>query len=232
MVEDDEATVEILAFALRRAGFESLHASTIPAARQVLAEAKPDIALLDVHLGPENGFELLREIRRQSSMPVIMLTAEDEESAKIRGLGQGADDYVTKPFSYPELVARIAAVLRRAAPSTAAAAMPSGELRAGSLTLNAATHSATKNGEPVKLTPSEFRLLQCLLARSGTVVEQRAVLREVWGPEYLYDGQLLRPLVHRLRKKLEDDPDHPRLVRTVPGVGLMLCPPEVDGPVD
>ncbi|HEU5315864.1 MAG TPA: response regulator transcription factor [Chloroflexota bacterium] len=222
LVEDDAHTVEILTFALQRAGFEPIHVASGPAALQCVQDAAPDIILLDVGLTGMSGFDVLREIRQHSSVPVIMLTARDEEPDKVRGLELGADDYVTKPFSYREVIARLTAVLRRVAADSVDRAATQGPLRAGPLALDTRTHSVTMNGMPIRLTRTEFRLLQCLMQRPGTVVPQRLLLRDVWGPAYVRDSSLLRPVVYRLRRKLEGGTADEELLRTIPGVGLLL----------
>ncbi|HET7767796.1 MAG TPA: response regulator transcription factor [Chloroflexota bacterium] len=230
VVDDDEHLVDMLAYALRRAGHEVISAGSSAQALACIRDAVPDAAVLDVNLGGENGFDLLRSLRRTSQVPVIMLTAVDEELDKVRGLELGADDYVTKPFSYRELIARIGAVLRRrqgAAPAVgpggAGSGAPDGaELRAGPLTLNPQTHVATQDGTPLDLTATEFRLLECLMRRPGAVVPSRTILKEVWDYDDPRDRDLIRATLYRLRRKVESDPSQPALIQSIPGVGLKL----------
>jgi two-component system response regulator RegX3 len=224
LVDDDRELVDLVGFALKRAGFSVLTAHDGPAARALLKEQRPDLAVLDVNLGSWNGFELLKEIRRGSEIPVIMLTARHREEDRVQGLELGADDYVTKPFSHRELTARIRARLRRPGGEWSAPEPAETRLQAGPITLNLAEHTATKGDEPLGLTVTEFRLLHYLMTNAGSVVPTRAILKHVWGHEDPTAKDVVRVTVHRLRRKLEADPDDPRVLHTVPGVGIMLKP--------
>jgi two-component system response regulator VicR len=225
VVDDDRDLVEMVNFALKRAGFDVLRASDPQTVMRTIADSDPDLAVLDVNLGAWNGFDILRDIRRVSQIPVIMLTGRDAEDDKVRGLELGADDYVTKPFSYRELIARIRTNIRRHRAEDGDARSVQSELAVGGLTLNVAEHVAAKHGQPLKLTVTEFRLLQCLMESAGSVVATRALLRRVWGYDDPSGADLVRVTVYRLRRKIEDDPSNPVLVHTVPGVGVMLKPP-------
>jgi len=229
LVDDDRDLLELLCFALSRAAFATHAAYDAPMALRLLDEARPDLAVLDVDLGDWDGFDLLRELRRRSQIPVILLTARDGEEDKVRGLDLGADDYVTKPFSHRELIARIRAHLRRLGNGALTPGPVHAQLQVGPITLDLALHRVAKNGQPLSLTLTEFRLLHYLMANAERVVPTRDVLHHVWGyDDDLGAADLVRVTVHRLRRKLEDEPAKPRLLHTVAGVGIILKP----GPVD
>jgi DNA-binding response OmpR family regulator len=225
VVEDDQDLIEMLRFALTRVGYEVAQTSNPTEAMRLLRETEPDLAVLDVNLGPWSGFDLLQDLRRVSQIPVIMLTGRHAEEDKVRGLELGADDYVTKPFSYRELIARIQANIRRhegAAGNQELAPKTQPATHVGPLTLNSAEHTVSKDGKALKLTPIEFRVLECLMQRAGTVVPTRALLKEIWGFDDPSGADLVRVTVYRLRRKLEDDPSAPALIQTVAGVGVIL----------
>ncbi len=224
IVEDDRELVDLLTFALRRAGFDVLPAYDSPTALKLLEADRPDLAVVDVNLGSSNGFDLVRDLRQRSRLPVIMLTGRHAEDDKILALELGADDYVTKPFSHRELIARIRAHLRRGAKEWSPPAPPEPVLQVGPIVLNVAEHAATKGRQPLDLTVTEFRLLRYLMSNPGRVAPTPAILKQVWGYDDPRGTDVLRVTVHRLRRKLEDDPDHPRLLHTVPGVGVTLKP--------
>jgi DNA-binding response OmpR family regulator len=165
---------------------------------------------------------VLNDLRRRTELPVIMLTALDSEEDKVRGLEGGADDYLTKPFSHRELIARIRAQLRRSGQEVGARRAPATRLEVGSITLDLAEHSVTKSGQQVSLTVTEFRLLHCLMTNAGTVVSTSTLLKQVWGYQDPGGSDVVRVTVHRLRRKLESDPARPHLLHTVPGVGVLL----------
>jgi len=219
LVVDDEPDV---------VGFEALlvlQAGLVPVpvcdAKEVLAVMErehPDIVLLDIVLGEIDGFELLTELRRRYDVPVILVSAKASEEDKVRGLELGAQDYIVKPFSSLELIARVRAHLRSRRESTGAHAV----LQAGPLAMDVDGHVVTKNGREVALTATEFRLLQHLLARAGTVVPTSVLAKEIWGYDDASTREVVRVTLHRLRRKVEDDPSHPQLVQTVAGVGVKL----------
>ncbi|MBV9169020.1 MAG: response regulator transcription factor [Chloroflexi bacterium] len=223
LVDDDRELVELLAFALTRAGLDPIRAHDANSALRVFEERHPDLVVLDINLGGSSGLDVLKDLRRISELPVIMLTALDSEEDKVRGLDLGADDYLTKPFSHRELIARIRAQLRRNSQEQlhgATSRPPENQLSVGDITLDVAEHSVTKAGKPISLPVMQFRLLHCLMSNAGTVVPTATLLKQVWG----YDpgvSDVVRVTVHRLRRKLQDDPARPML-HTIPGVGVLL----------
>ncbi len=185
-------------------------------------EERPDLVVLDVQMPPPDGFEVCRRIRENSQVPILMLTVRDATLDKVRALDLGADDYLTKPFDHLELLARLRALVRRSGIGSDA---PISCLAAGELTLDFAAKEVRVGGEEARLTPTEYRLLEVLVRRAGSVVPHRTLLEEVWGPEYVADPQYLKVFVRRLRNKLGDDPEHPRYIHTVRGVGYRFAPP-------
>ncbi len=222
LVDDDRELIDLLAFALKRAGLEPIAAHDARAAVRVFEERQPDLVVLDINLGGSSGLDVLKELRRRSQLPVIMLTALDSEEDKVRGLEAGADDYLTKPFSHRELIARIRAQLRRSAQEWSPRRAPETRLQVGTVTLDLAEHSVTKSGQQVSLTVTEFRLLHCLMTNAGTVVPTGTILKQVWGYQDAGGSDVVRVTVHRLRRKLEQDPTRPLLLHTIPGVGVLL----------
>ncbi len=222
LVDDDRELIDLLAFALKRAGLEPVAAHDAVSALRLFDERKPDLVVLDINLGTSSGLEVLKELRRRASLPVIMLTALDSEEDKVRGLEAGADDYLTKPFSHRELIARIRAQLRRSGQEWPAARAPQTRLQVGPITLDLAEHSVTKSGQQVSLTVTEFRLLHCLMSNAGTVVSTATLLKQVWGYQDPGGSDVVRVTVHRLRRKVEQDPARPHLLHTIPGVGVLL----------
>jgi DNA-binding response OmpR family regulator len=222
LVDDDRELIDLLAFALKRAGLEPIAAHDAAAAVRLFEEHQPDLVVLDINLGAASGLEVLKDLRRRSQLPVIMLTALDSEEDKVRGLEAGADDYLTKPFSHRELIARIRAQLRRGGQEWPVRQAPQTRLQVGSITLDVAEHTVTKSGQPVSLTVTEFRLLHCLMTSAGIVVSTAALLKQVWGYHDPGGSDVVRVTVHRLRRKLEQDPARPKLLHTIPGVGVLL----------
>jgi two-component system KDP operon response regulator KdpE len=213
--DDEPHIVRALKILLREAGFDALPAETAAGALQVATLHRPDAAILDLLLPDGDGAEVCRSIREWSDMPIIVLSAVGEEDHKVRALEAGADDYVTKPFSPRELVARLQAALRRAAPEP-------GEpvIRADGLEVDLGARRVRVGGEEVHLTPTEFDLLRTLTRNRGRLLTHRALLKEVWGQAYTDDIPTLRTTVARLRRKIEPDGDGgPRYIRTDPGVG-------------
>ncbi|MCA1644304.1 MAG: response regulator transcription factor [Chloroflexi bacterium] len=222
LVDDDRELIDLLAFALKRAGLEPIAAHDAASAVRTFEEQKPDLVVLDINLGGASGLDVLKELRRRAQLPVIMLTALDSEEDKVRGLDLGADDYLTKPFSHRELIARIRAQLRHGGREWPVRRVPETRLEVGSITLDMAEHSVTKAGQLVSLTVTEFRLLHCLMSSAGTVVPTATLLQQVWGYNDPGGSDVVRVTVHRLRRKLEADPTRPSLLYTIPGVGVLL----------
>lgn len=222
LVDDDRELIDLLAFALGRAGLDPVAAHDGASALRLYEETQPDLVVLDINLGNSSGLDVLRELRKQSWVPVIMLTALDSEEDKVRGLEAGADDYLTKPFSHRELVARIRVQLRRTGQEWQARRAPETRLEVGSIVLDVAEHSVTKGGEPVSLTVTEFRLLHCLMSNAGHVVSTSQLLKQVWGYHDPAASDVVRVTVFRLRGKLEHDRTRPNLLHTIPGVGVLL----------
>ena len=229
MVEDEAAITEPLAEALAREGWESAVAATAAGGLELADQLRPELVLLDVMLPDGSGYDVCRELRRRSEVPIIMLTARGEETDRIVGLEVGADDYVVKPFSARELVARIRAVLRRAQREPAADAEP---LEIGDVRLDPARHEASLSGEPLDLTRKEFELLQMLMRNAGTVVSRDQLIDEVWDVNWFGPTKTLDVHVSGLRKKLRDDPAAPRYVHTVRGVGFRFADAEELGAAD
>ena len=217
IVDDDPDLLALVGFALAQSGFVVVKATNVPTALNVFAAEAPDLAILDINLPGGSGFDVCAEIRMQSRIPVMMLTARGEEEDLVRALDLGADDYLTKPFSPRTLLARVRALLRRAGLETG------GELSAGTLRLDLESlvlHLG--DAEPVKLTKLETRLLQILIANAGHVVATERLLTHVWGHRGSGDRQLLKQLVHRLRHKIEEDPAVPKVLQTESGAGYRL----------
>jgi two-component system response regulator RegX3 len=218
VVEDEVAIAEPLGEHLAREGFEPAVAATLEAARSLLVERAPDLILLDVMLPDGDGRDLCREIRRTSDVPIIMLTARGEEIDRIVGLELGADDYVVKPFSAGELVARMRALLRR---GRGPARM--GAISIGPVTLDPAARTVTKRDEPVELAAKEFDLLHLLMTNAGRVCTREEIMDDVWDPHWFGPTKTLDVHVSWLRRKLEDDPSTPTLITTVRGVGFRFA---------
>ncbi len=221
VVEDEEAISEPLGEHLAREGFDPAIAGTIEEARGLLQQAPPDLILLDVMLPDGDGRDLCREIRRTSDVPIIMLTARGEEVDKIVGLELGADDYVVKPFSAGELVARMRAIMRRGRGTAR-----KGPVTVGPLTLDPAARTVTKRDEPVELAAKEFDLLHLLMTNAGQVCTREQIMDEVWDPHWFGPTKTLDVHVSWLRKKIEDDPSNPLLITTVRGVGFRFASPD------
>jgi two-component system response regulator RegX3 len=219
VVEDEESFSDALSYMLRREGFEAVVAATGPDALEEYDRGGADIVLLDLMLPGLPGTEVCRALRARGSVPIIMLTAKDSEIDKVVGLELGADDYVTKPYSARELVARIRAVLRRrgeAEPSD------DGVLAAGPVRMDVERHVVTVDGEQVGLPLKEFDLLEFLLRNAGRVLTRGQLIDRVWGSDYVGDTKTLDVHVKRLRAKLEPDPANPQYLLTVRGLGYKL----------
>lgn len=217
LVEDDLSLSDVLAFTLRRAGFDVVTAYDGLAGVHTWEQESPDLVVLDLNLPKLDGLSVCRRIRSQSETPIIMLTVRDEDEEVVRGLETGADDYIIKPFSPNQLVARVRAVLRRAG-----VAPTPGSLAAADLTLDRSRNEASRpNQPPIRLTPLETRLLESLMLNAGQVLSADMLINVVWGAEG-GDRAMLKQLVYRLRTKIEPDPSQPTLIETIPGVGYAL----------
>ncbi len=216
VVEDEESFSDALSYMLGREGFEAVVAATGPDALAEFDRAGADIVLLDLMLPGLPGTEVCRALRSRSNVPIIMLTAKDSEVDKVVGLELGADDYVTKPYSARELVARIRAVLRRRGDVEAPA---DGALEAGPVRMDVERHVVAVDGEPVALPLKEFDLLELLLRNAGRVLTRGQLIDRVWGSDYVGDTNTLDVHVKRLRAKIEPDPANPKYLVTVRGLG-------------
>ncbi|MCZ2806237.1 response regulator transcription factor [Modestobacter sp. VKM Ac-2983] len=216
VVEDEESFSDALSYMLRREGYDTVVASTGTDALVEFDRAGADIVLLDLMLPGLSGTEVCRSLRAKSSVPIIMLTAKDAEIDKVVGLELGADDYVTKPYSARELVARMRAVLRRGTESEQTA---EGALVAGPVRLDVERHVVAVDGQTVSLPLKEFDLLELLLRNAGRVLTRGQLIDRVWGADYVGDTKTLDVHVKRLRAKLEPDPANPRYLVTVRGLG-------------
>jgi two-component system response regulator ResD len=222
LVVDDESIVrEVVAEYLRQDGFDVEVAEDGPEALKRFAQARPDLVLLDLMLPGIDGLEVCRRIRMQSNVPVIMVTAKGDEIDTIIGLGVGADDYISKPFSPRELVARVKAALRRATAPLLAEGDP---LHFGSLTIRPDRRQVEIAGDSVELTAREFDLLEFLARNAGQVFTRDDLLDKVWDWAYASDGGTVTVHVRRLRQKIEADPERPRHIKTVWGVGYKFEP--------
>ncbi|MEA2156204.1 MAG: hypothetical protein QOE11_2344 [Solirubrobacteraceae bacterium] len=223
LVEDEASIAEPFARALEREGFNPVVASTAAAARELFSQRRPNIVLLDLTLPDGDGRELCREWRRESQVPIIMLTARGTETDRVVGLELGADDYVVKPFSVAEVSARIRAVLRRAAPERAEEREG---VTIGELAIDPATRSVTLRGEGLSLTRKEFDLLARLARDPGKVVSREDLMADVWDENWFGSTKTLDVHIGFLRRKLGDDAAAPRYLRTVRGVGFQLAAPQ------
>ncbi len=221
VVDDEPDVIEVvnLCFGLRWPEAEVIAAKNGDEALALIEETSPDLILLDIMLPDRDGFQVCQEIRRSSDVPIIMVSARDGEMDKVRGLEMGADDYVTKPFSHLELLARVRAVLRRYESQLPAV----GEVfDSGDLRIDYASRQVTLRGQPVRLTPTEYLLLFHLTRSAGRVLSHRTLLAKVWGREYADELEYLKVYVRRLRQKLEGDPETVGRIVSERGVGYMF----------
>ncbi|SIO91334.1 response regulator transcription factor [Nocardiopsis sp. JB363] len=225
VVEDEESYSDALSYMLRKEGFEVAVAPTGTVALETFDRTGADLVLLDLMLPGLSGTEVCRTLRQKSNVPVIMLTAKDSEIDKVVGLELGADDYVTKPFSSRELVARIRAVLRRRGEVEAPTSVI---LEAGPVRMDVERHVVTVRGDNVQLPLKEFELLEVLLLNAGRVLTRMQLIDRVWGADYVGDTKTLDVHVKRLRAKIEEDPSSPRYIVTVRGLGYKFEPVTVE----
>src|SRR5438067_1442323 len=225
VVDDDPQILDAVTVGIQLQWHDAtvLSASDGEQGLRVFYEQDPDVVVLDVTMPRKNGFEVLQEVRRVSDVPVIMLTARGEETDQVRGLEQGADDYVVKPFSHLALLARIKAVLRRAELPQPTSALP--DFAAGDLAINFQSHQVTLRGEPVKLTPVEYKLLYHLVRNAGRLMPHAALLDRVWGPDYGATPDYLKVFISRLRAKIEPNSDGPKYIENERGLGYRFVRP-------
>ena len=217
VVDDDAALARALAINLKARGYDVAVAHTGRDALEGLAKLHPDVVVLDLGLPDLDGLDVLHGVRGWNDVPVVVLSARTTSDEKVDALDAGADDYVTKPFEMNELLARIRAAARRGA--AAGRADTTAVITAGDVVLDLAAGVVTRDGQQVRLTPTEYHLLEVLARNAGRLVPQAQLLREVWGPAYEKETHYLRVYVAQLRRKLEHDPANPRLIVTEPGLG-------------
>jgi len=228
VVDDEKPIADILQFNLKKEGYEVFCAYDGTEALQMVEEITPDLILLDIMLPQKDGMEVCREVRKKYDMPIIMLTAKDSEIDKVLGLELGADDYVTKPFSTRELLARVKANLRRHQQKSSVSEdeNDTNEIVVGSLIIYPDAYIVSKRGEKIELTHREFELLHYLARHIGQVMTREHLLQTVWGYDYYGDVRTVDVTVRRLREKIEDNPSHPTWIVTRRGVGYYLRNPE------
>jgi two-component system response regulator VicR len=219
IIEDEKPISDIVKFNLTKEGFETEAAYDGGVGLEMALKNDPDLVLLDVMLPTIDGFEICKRIREKSNVPIIILTAKEEEVDKVLGLELGADDYITKPFGLRELIARVKANIRRTGMSDIVGADPSNVKDFGSITIDTNRYEARKNGVALELTLREFELLKYLAEREDKVYSREQLLEDVWGYEYYGDIRTVDVTVRRLREKLEDDSSDPKYVLTKRGVG-------------
>jgi len=218
IVDDDAPNVKMISFLLREEGYDVVSVDNGPAALELVERDKPDLIILDVMMPHMDGFEVCRRIRQRLDVPIIFLSAKGETADKVTGLQLGADDYLAKPFEPAEFMARVKAVLRRADSFTADEAQT--KLSVGDISLEPLSNRALfADGRKVDLTPIEFRLLYCLMRNAGRILSHDLLMSAVWGYDYEGYSNQIAVYMHRLRLKLEQDPEHPRYLSTVRGLG-------------
>jgi DNA-binding response OmpR family regulator len=222
--DDDPQLLRLMTRNLQLEGYDVLAASDGQQALELIENNSPDLVLLDVMMPKMDGFTVCYRVREFSSVPIIIVTARGQDQDKVRGLDLGADDYLTKPFSVDELLARVRAVLRRAQFATREHTLGLQATTAtGNLLIDYSQHMVIKSGQEIALTPTEYRIIAYLAQNVGRVVTQDLLLEHVWGPEYLGESHMLQVNINRLRHKLEVDPTQPRYILTKVGVGYSLA---------
>jgi len=228
VVDDEKPISDIIKFNLEKEGYEVVTAFDGEEALEKVTAEEPDLIVLDIMLPKIDGLEVVREVRKNHDMPIIMVTAKETEIDKVLGLELGADDYVTKPFSNRELVARVKANLRRqsATQPTETVEKETNDLKIGDITIHPDAYYVSKNGETIELTHREFELLYYLARHVGQVMTREHLLEEVWDFDYLGDVRTVDVTIRRLREKIEDSPSHPNYIITRRGVGYYLRNPD------
>ena len=222
VVDDEKPISDIISFNLENEGYEVVTAFDGEEALSQFEAEQPDLVILDLMLPKKDGLEVCREIRKESAVPIIMLTAKDSEIDKVLGLELGADDYVTKPFSNRELIARVKANLRRNALQEVQSEEDDNDIRVGDLVIHQDAYIISKRGEEIELTHREFELLHYLARHIGQVMTREHLLETVWGYDYFGDVRTVDVTIRRLREKIEDQPSHPVYILTRRGVGYFL----------
>jgi two-component system, OmpR family, KDP operon response regulator KdpE len=218
LVVDDEIQIRrFVRISLEAKGYRVYEVATGEEAILKVAQVRPELVILDIGLPDMDGFEVLRRLREWTAIPIIMLSVRDSDRDKIAALDMGADDYLVKPFSMEELMARIRVAQRHAQPQQDEPVFTSGDIQ-----VDFARRLVTRGGEMVKLTPTEYALLRLMIQHAGKVLTHQQILKAVWGPEYAHETHYLRVYFAQLRQKLEADPTRPRLLLTEPGVGYRL----------
>ena len=215
LIDDDETLLELLGDHLRAAGYQVKTANSGAQGLLLALEAKPDLVIVDVMMPAMDGWEVCRRLRQGSAVPIIMLTAKEQEMDKLRGFSLGVDDYVTKPFSFAELAARIAAILLRAGRSTSRSQV----ITSADLVIDLDQRKVTRVGKAIDLSPMEYRLLEVLVTHLNRTVPVEKLLNEVWGPEYAGEVEHVKHYIWLLRKKIETDPGDPQHIFTARGFG-------------
>jgi two-component system KDP operon response regulator KdpE len=219
VVDDEAAILRFLKPALEANAYEITSAGTVAEALKRIADDRPDVVILDLGLPDGDGKDVIRKVRQWSDVPIVVLSARDRDSEKIEALDAGADDFVNKPFSIGELMARLRAALRHRMQRQSETPV----LRVGDIEIDNLRHRITRAGEEVKLTPKEFDLLAFLARHAGKVVTHRQLLEAVWGPAHASDTQYLRVYIGHVRQKIEANPEDPRIVLTEPGIGYRVA---------
>lgn len=227
VVDDEQPIADILKFSLEKEGFQVVCAADGQEALHKARTENPDLMLLDIMLPVMDGMEVCRNLRMESNMPIIMLTAKDSEIDKVLGLEFGADDYVTKPFGVRELVARVKANLRRN--SSEPRGISSSTMKIGPFEIDAASYIVTKRGELIDLTHREFELFHYMAKHTGQVMTREHLLQTVWGFDYFGDVRTVDVTIRRMREKMEDDPSHPEWILTRRGLGYTMRNPKFGG---
>ncbi len=220
--DDDPQILRLVTRNLELDGYEVIAVSDGQAALEQIEAHTPDLVLLDIMMPRMDGFTVTQRVREFSSVPIMLLTARGQDQDKIHGLDLGADDYLTKPFSVEELLARVRAVLRRSQLGADSHSL-SAKITVGELELDYVQHLVTMRGQEITLTPTEYRILAYLAQNAGRVVTQDLLLEHVWGAEYIGESHMLQVNINRLRRKIEDDHTHPRYLLTKVGIGYLLA---------
>lgn len=222
VIEDEAPIRRFLRTSLLAEGFRVLEAETVAGGLRLITQQRPDLVLLDLGLPDDDGLQIIHAVRQWSSIPIIVLSARDEESSKIVALNAGADDYLTKPFGVGELLARVRVALRHAARLNASGEVEQSSFQFGEVHVDFAGRSVFKDGEEIKLTKLEFDLLAILIRNAGKVLTHRFLLERVWGPQAVDEPHYVRVFMANLRKKLEQNPSRPEYLITEQGVGYRL----------